>query len=81
MEAGRPRAWTIEDMGPRYDRLQSGIIAFRAHIRERRVKFKLGQDERDAEYVEMVDALQAGGHDELLEWMQRCNPNRASHHR
>jgi transcriptional regulator len=80
MEAGRPRAWTIEDMGPRYDRLQSGIIAFRAHIRERRVKFKLGQDERDAEYVEMVDALQAGGHDGLLEWMRRCNPNRASHH-
>jgi len=78
MEAGRPDAWSIEDMGARYARLQSGIIAFRAHIRERRVKFKLGQDERDAEYVEMIDALQAGGQHGLLEWMQRCNPDRAS---
>jgi transcriptional regulator len=77
MEAGRPAAWSIDDMGARYDRLRSGIIAFRAHIRERRVKFKLGQDERDAEYVEMVEALQASGERRLLEWMQRCNPHRA----
>jgi transcriptional regulator len=76
MEAGRPHAWSIEDMGPRYERLQGGIVAFRAHIRERRVKFKLGQDERDAEYLEMMAALDASGQHDLLEWMQRSNPQR-----
>ena len=76
MESRRPAAWSIEDMGPRYERLVSGIIAFRAPVRERRVKFKLGQDERDSEYVDIVRALAASGQDELLEWMQRSNPSR-----
>ena len=78
MEAGRPGAWTSAEMGARYARLVSGIIAFRAHIRERRVKFKLGQDERDSEYADIVRALAAAGGDlTLLEWMQRANPSRS----
>jgi predicted FMN-binding regulatory protein PaiB len=76
MEQGRPGAWSLGDMGPRYQRLVSGIIAFRAHIRERRVKFKLGQDERDAEYGDIVRALGAAGECALLEWMQHYNPSR-----
>lgn len=76
MEGGRPRAWSLEEMGPRYGRLVSGIVAFRARIVERRVKFKLGQDERDAEYAETTRALAAAGDTELLEWMQRCNASR-----
>ena len=77
MEAGRPGAWSPQEMGPRYTRLVSGIIAFRAHIRERRVKFKLGQDERDSEYDDITRALVAPGGDRtLLEWMQRANPTR-----
>jgi transcriptional regulator len=77
MEAGRPREWSKDEMGARYDRLVTGIIAFRAHIVERRVKFKLGQDERDAEYGDIARALGAAGESELLEWMHRCNPARA----
>lgn len=76
METGRPQAWTVDDMGARYERLVSGIIAFRAHIRDRRVKFKLGQDERDAEYADIVAALANSGQHDLLEWMQRCNMHR-----
>lgn len=80
MEQGRLRAWSIEEMGPRYSQLARGIVAFRARIVERRVKFKLGQDERDAEYADIVGALGggAGGRsgDDLLEWMQRCNRSR-----
>ena len=65
-------------MGSRYDRLVSGIIAFRAHIRERRVKFKLGQDERDSEYADIMRALAASSGDRtLFEWMQRANPTRS----
>ena len=63
-------------MGPRHARLVTGIIAFRARIVERRVKFKLGQDERDAEYAEITRALEEAGEQPLLEWMQRCNPAR-----
>jgi transcriptional regulator len=76
MELGRPRAWSVDDMGARYARLASGIVAFRARILERRVKFKLGQDERDAEYADIAQALRAGGQLELLDWMERCNPSR-----
>ena len=77
MEGGRPQAWSLDEMGPRYGRLVSGIVAFRAHIIERRVKFKLGQDERDAEYAEITRALAAAGDHQLHEWMQRCNPARS----
>ena len=79
MELGRPNAWSVPEMGSRYERLVSGIVGFRAHIRERRVKFKLGQDERDAEYADITAALSAGGPEgsTLLEWMHRSNRNRA----
>ena len=78
MEAGRPGAWSSEEMGSRYDRLVSGIIAFRGHIRERRVKFKLGQDERDSEYADIMRALAASSGDRtLFEWMQRAKPTRS----
>jgi transcriptional regulator len=78
MEMGRPNAWSVPEMGPRYERLVSGIVGFRAHIRERRVKFKLGQDERDAEYADITAALAAGTEGStLLQWMQRSNRGRA----
>jgi transcriptional regulator len=77
MEGGRPRAWSKDEMGARYERLVSGIVAFRAHIVERRVKFKLGQDERDTEYGDIARALGGAGESELLDWMHRCNPTRS----
>jgi transcriptional regulator len=76
MEQGRPQAWSADDMGARYDRLLGGIVAFRARVVEQRVKFKLGQDERDAEYADITRALTAAGGGELLEWMQHCNATR-----
>ena len=76
MESGRPNAWQLEEMGPRYQRLVSGVIGFHAHIVERRTKFKLGQDERDSEYADIVAALTQGGNDTLLAWMQRSNAGR-----
>ena len=77
MEQDRPRAWAIEEAGPRYGQLVRHIIAFHARILERRVKFKLAQDERDGEYVDIVQALADGGQHALLEWTQRCNAARA----
>lgn len=76
MESHRPRPWSMEESGERYRGLVRGIIAFRADIVARRVKFKLGQDERDSEYADIAAALSASGQGELLQWMQRCNPRR-----
>ena len=69
MEDGRPNAWSIEDMGPRYARLAQRIIAFEANILETRPKFKLGQDERRDVFADIMRGLEAGGADDLRAWM------------
>ena len=76
MEHGRPGAWSMEEAGPRLERLVSGIVAFRATPVERRAKFKLGQDERDSEYRDITAALRRAGDEELLAWMERCAAGR-----
>jgi predicted FMN-binding regulatory protein PaiB len=65
MEAGRPNAWSIEDMGARYARLAQRIVAFEANIVEIRPKFKLGQDERRDVFADITRGLEAAEADEL----------------
>ena len=48
-----------------------GIVGFRARVLQSRPKFKLGQDERDDVFTDMVTGLRATGADELAAWMQR----------
>jgi transcriptional regulator len=69
LEGGAPRAWTPQRMGPRYDQLKQHIVGFRAHVRETHPRFKLGQDESDETFAEIVDGL-AGT--ELADWMRRA---------
>jgi len=69
MEAGRPKAWNIEDMGERYARLAQRIVAFEADIMEIRPKFKLGQDERRDVFADIMTGLHATEADELRQWM------------
>jgi transcriptional regulator len=69
MEAGRPKAWNIEDMGERYARLAQRIVAFDANIVEIRPKFKLGQDERRDVFADIMAGLDATEADELRTWM------------
>lgn len=69
MEAGRPEAWNIEDMGERYARLAQRIIAFEANIVETRPKFKLGQDERRDVFADIMAGLDAAEAQELRKWM------------
>lgn len=76
-EAGRDQAWSVDDMGLRYQRLASGIIGFRAKVVTHSHKFKLGQDERDDVYGDITAALAGQAHSEtLLRWMQAFNPGR-----
>ena len=76
MEAHRPGAWRIEDMGERYRSLARRVIGFTARIREIRAQFKLGQDERDDVFGDIVRALGREGPPALLEWMMAFNQHR-----
>lgn len=77
MEGDRPGAWSIDQMGPRYRTLSRRIIGFRARIRETRAKLKLGQDERDDIFPDIIAGLTQTSQRELLEWMKEFNPGRA----
>ncbi|SDF56706.1 MULTISPECIES: alpha/beta hydrolase fold domain-containing protein [unclassified Duganella] len=71
MEAGRPAAWAIEDMGERYARLSHGIVGFHARIVSVGSRFKLGQDERDDVFADILRGLQLTQGDALADWMRR----------
>lgn len=73
MEGGRPRPWDRSELGPRYERMKRAIIAFRAPIVTVEARFKLGQDERDEVFADIVDGVRG---QDLAEWMRRFNPAR-----
>lgn len=78
MEAGRTQAWNVREMGARYDSLAKRVIGFEAVIVEQRTKFKLGQDERDDVFADILSALATSGEHELHEWMARSNSQRVT---
>lgn len=47
-------AWQIEQMGARYHELAKHVVAFRATVRTCEALFKLGQDETDQTFAEIV---------------------------
>jgi predicted FMN-binding regulatory protein PaiB len=75
-EAGRAGAWSIDEMGPRLAQLAQRVIAFRAEVVECHERYKLGQDERDDVFADILTGLADGGDDELVDWMRRFNPGR-----
>jgi len=76
METGRERAWHVEDMHARYALLLQRIIPFRATVLDIRAKFKLGQDERDDTWPEILRGVAADGNDSLLALMREFNSQR-----
>ena len=73
MEHGRSDPWTRSELGLRYERMKRAIIAFRAPIISVEAKFKLGQDERDEVFADIVNGLATS---DLTEWMRRFNVRR-----
>ena len=69
LEGDGPDAWTPGHMGDRYHQLKPRIIAFRAHVREAHARFKLGQDESDVVFGDIVEGL---ADRTLAEWMNRA---------
>ena len=76
MEAGRPKAWAMAEMGPRYAGLSRGVVGFRADIRSRRAVFKLGQDERDDVFADILDGLRREGETPLADLMAQFGAGR-----
>ena len=70
----------IDEMGPRHEQLARGIIAFEADVDESRGRFKLGQDERDDVFKDILRGLaaQGPGSEPLRDWMDDFNPGRAA---
>jgi len=71
VERGRPGPWAVEEMGPRYLSLREYVVGFHAHIRDTRATFKLGQDERDDVFDDILRGLWNTGQLPLAAWMRR----------
>ncbi|TBV76820.1 alpha/beta hydrolase fold domain-containing protein [Pseudoxanthomonas winnipegensis] len=76
MEAGRPAAWCAEEMGPRYHHLAQAVVGFEARVLAVRSRFKLGQDERDDVFADILRGLDITGQDDLAAWMRRFSEGR-----
>ncbi|MDC7675660.1 FMN-binding negative transcriptional regulator [Asticcacaulis machinosus] len=76
MENGRPNSWSMAEMGERAHRLARGIIGFRADIVSSNAAFKLGQDERDDVFTDILNGLTQEGEDDLTQQMRTYNPDR-----
>jgi len=61
-------SWTPARMGKRYEELKPRIIAFRAVVLETHARFKLGQDENDVVFKDIVEGLADAT---LASWMSR----------
>lgn len=77
MEEGRPNAWSMREMGERAARLARGVVGFHADIIASRPVFKLGQDERDDVFADIIEGLgREDGGEALLAPMKRYNTGR-----
>lgn len=74
LEKGRSRQWDATEMGARYERLASAVIAFKAKVLSLDAKFKLGQNERPDVLSDIFDGLHDTGQSSLLAAMRVANP-------
>ena len=73
-EGGRNKAWAMNEMGDRYARLARGVIGFEAEVLSVQAKFKLGQDEREDVFTDIVTGLAAEGRGALAATLRQPEP-------
>jgi acetyl esterase/lipase/predicted FMN-binding regulatory protein PaiB len=78
LERERPGAWSVDDMGARYFSLLRGVVGFHAHVRGVRATFKLGQDERDDVFADILRGLWDTRQHALAAWMRRFDGGRGA---
>jgi transcriptional regulator len=71
LEGADAGSWTPERMGERVPELLKRIVAFRAEVLEIHARFKLGQDENDVTFDEIVERH---ADRTLADWMKRSRP-------
>lgn len=81
MEAQAPRGadqipWDVDQMGRRYFVRSPVIVGFEAQVHAVRPKFKLGQDERDDVFSDIMAGLNHGPAADLQAWMRHYNSDR-----
>jgi transcriptional regulator len=76
VEGKEPARWRSHELGDRYNRLLRGVIGFRAKVVDARVKFKLGQNEHDDVFADIVAGLQRTGNTSLAQAMAHANSHR-----
>lgn len=57
LEGDAPDSWRVEQVGKRYPSMLQRVIAFRTKVLKTRGRFKLGQDESDRSFTEILAAL------------------------
>jgi len=68
LEGTAADCWNPSLMGERYHKLKKHIVAFRADVLETHARFKLGQDETEVVFNDIVEGL---ADRTLAEWMIR----------
>ncbi len=71
VESDRPGRWNSREMGERYDRLAANVVGFEAKVVGMRSRFKLGQDERDDVFADILRGLDLVDEPALAGWMRR----------
>ena len=78
LERDRPGAWSADDMRARFDGLAKGIVGFHARILSTQATFKLGQDERDDVFDDILRGLWNTRQETLAHWMRRLGGERGN---
>ena len=74
MEGDGPGSWSHRDLGERFERLASRIIAFDAEVSSVNATFKLGQDESEDVFSDILEGLD---NPPLEHWMLKFRRDRA----
>lgn len=75
-EKGRDNAWRVDEMGSRLEKLSGRIVAFEAIVVAANHRFKLGQDENDKTFGEILHALEGEDQESLVAMMRAFNDER-----
>ena len=73
-EEGRANGWSLKELGERYQQLARFIIPFRCEILESRIAFRLGQDEDEQTFADVIAGLVSEGNAEFAALMQSFRP-------
>lgn len=76
MEQARKNQWNLRELEERYATLSAKIVPWFGDVQSVNERYKLGQDEDDQTFADILDGLEAGGESALAEWMRAFGSTR-----